>query len=156
MRYGGRWVVAVLIAVGTGVSGCSSATRDTPDDVAPAVVGNADANGVKSVKLTRQAFDRLGIETTGVRESTAATPAASSAAPSGGSTVVPYTAVVYDTTGVAWVYTMPEPLRFLRRKVVVERVGATDATLSEGPAVGTLVVSKGVPELYGAELGVGR
>ena len=61
-----------------------------------------------------------------------------------------------DTTGVTWVYTMPQPLTFIRQKVVLVKVSGPDATLSEGPPVGTAVVTKGVAELYGAELGVGK
>ena len=74
-------------------------------------------------------------------------------------TVVPHSAIVYDPKGVTWVYTVPEPLTYVRAKVVVETVGGskgTEAVLSGGLPVGTTVVTEGVIELYGAELGVGK
>jgi hypothetical protein len=37
----------------------------------------------------------------------------------------------------------------------VDRVDGGTAYLRAGPAVGTMVVTVGVPELYGAEFGVG-
>ena len=37
-----------------------------------------------------------------------------------------------------------------------ERTQGPEATLSAGPQVGTAIVSTGVIELYGAELGVGK
>jgi hypothetical protein len=94
---------------------------------------------VKRVILSQQAVDRLGIRTVAVQANT-----------------VPYSAVIYDTSGTAWVYTMPQPLTFVRQKLEVARVGATDAMFSTGPAAGTVVVVTGAPELLGAELGVGQ
>jgi hypothetical protein len=128
---------------------------------APAVVGDANAAGVRSVKLSRQALDRIGIRTTRVREAGTATP--SPGARSAGGTparkLVPYSAVLYDPKGGTWVYTVPQPLTYIRQKVVVATVrgaGGTEAVLSEGPPAGTTIVSTGVIELYGAELGVGK
>ncbi|MEV1289048.1 hypothetical protein [Micromonospora sp. NPDC049679] len=128
------------------------------------MIGDADANGVKTVKLTRQAFDRLGIEMTPVRDAPGATaapatPPTPGASPGGATSVVPYSAVLYDPSGVTWVYTAPRPLNYVREKVVVTTVGGsggTEAVLSEGPPVGTMIVATGVMELYGAELGVGK
>jgi hypothetical protein len=157
MRRTGRLIVAALITTGLGLTACSAATEHGLDRQAPAVIGDPDASGVRSVTLTRQAYDRLGVETVPVRTSQASGPIArTSPAPGVGlSGLVPYSAVLYDTTGVTWVYTMSQPLRFVRQQVVVERVTAADAILSDGPVAGTPVVSKGVAELYGAELGVG-
>ena len=68
---------------------------------------------------------------------------------------VPYQAVIYDVNGAAWVYTVPEPLVYVRHPVVVDYVDGTRAVLSEGPPSGTAIVTVGVAELYGIEVGVG-
>jgi hypothetical protein len=42
--------------------------------------------------------------------------------------------VIYDAEGVTWVYTMPQPLTYIRQRVTIDRVEAKDAVLSQGPA----------------------
>jgi hypothetical protein len=164
MRQRGGWAVATGIPLLLALLGCSPPTSDAggpPEE--PAVIGKADRNGVKTVKLTRQASDRLGIETVLVRDAPDSTPPNGRRPAQGTSTavrqkVVPYSAVLYDPQGVTWVYAVPRPLTYVRLKVVVETVGGaggTEALLSTGPPAGTTVVSIGVVELYGAELGVG-
>lgn len=66
--------------------------------------------------------------------------------------VVPYSAVYYDAKGTPWVYVNGTPLRFERQRIGVERVVGDVAVLSEGPPVGTLVVTVGAALLYGAEI----
>ncbi|MCI0687439.1 MAG: hypothetical protein L0Y54_09425, partial [Sporichthyaceae bacterium] len=70
--------------------------------------------------------------------------------------VVPYAALFYDAQGKTWVYTNPEPLVFIRQLVVVDRIVADLAIITDGPPLDTLVVTVGVAELYGAEVGVGK
>ena len=65
---------------------------------------------------------------------------------------VPYSAVYYDAKGNAWVYVNTKPLTFERQRIVVDRVVGDMALLSEGPAVGTPVVTVGAALLYGAEI----
>jgi hypothetical protein len=66
--------------------------------------------------------------------------------------VVPYSAIYYDGKGVPWVYVTSKPLVFERQRVVVERVAGDLAVLSEGPPVGTTVVSIGASMLFGTEI----
>lgn len=66
--------------------------------------------------------------------------------------VVPYSAVYYDAKGRAWVYVSLKALAYERRPVSVERVLGNQAILSDGPAIGTPVVSTGAALLYGAEI----
>ena len=78
---------------------------------------------------------------------------------SGGNTpkkVVPYSAVVYDASGDAWLYTNPEPLVFIRHRLAIEHIEGELAVLKDGPAAGTEVVTVGAAELFGAEVGVGH
>ena len=66
--------------------------------------------------------------------------------------VVPYGAVYYDAKGDAWVYVNVKPLAFERQRVAVERVAGNLAVLSDGPSVGTPVVTVGAALLYGTEI----
>jgi hypothetical protein len=66
--------------------------------------------------------------------------------------VVPYGAVYYDGKGAPWVYVNGKPLTFERQRIGVERVTGDLAVLSEGPPVGTSVVTVGAALLYGAEI----
>ena len=66
--------------------------------------------------------------------------------------VVPYGSVYYDGKGAAWVYVNTKPLVFERQRVGVERVVGDLAVLSDGPPVGTPVVTVGAALLYGTEI----
>ncbi len=69
--------------------------------------------------------------------------------------MVPYAALIYDKQGKSWVYTVTEPLTYLRVSVVVKgEVGEDRMILSAGPPAGTEVVTVGATEVYGAELGM--
>ena len=65
--------------------------------------------------------------------------------------VIPYGAILYDTKGQTWTFTNPEPLVFIRHSVTVERISGDKVILTEGPPVGTTVVTVGSAELMGAE-----
>lgn len=66
--------------------------------------------------------------------------------------VVPYSAVYYDAKGGAWTYVNGKPQTYERQKIVVNRIVGDVAVLSEGPPVGTQVVTAGAPLLYGTEI----
>jgi multidrug efflux pump subunit AcrA (membrane-fusion protein) len=66
--------------------------------------------------------------------------------------VVPYGAVYYDAKGAAWIYVNTTPLVFERRRIQLERIVGELAVVSDGPPVGTPVVTVGAAILYGAEL----
>jgi multidrug efflux pump subunit AcrA (membrane-fusion protein) len=70
--------------------------------------------------------------------------------------VVPYSSILYDMYGSAWVYVNAEPRLYVRQRVELEYVLKESAILSRGPAVGTRVVSAGAAELFGTEFGVGK
>jgi multidrug efflux pump subunit AcrA (membrane-fusion protein) len=72
------------------------------------------------------------------------------------SLVVPYSAVVYDMYGGAWVYQNAGPHVYMRQRVELHHVLGDLAVLSRGPAVGAKVVSAGTAELFGTEFGVGK
>jgi hypothetical protein len=129
-----------LPAAGLAPAMAAEAALHTPPAHIQAIAGSP----LKRITLTDKAAKRLDIQTGEVRQD-----------PAGGS-VVPYAAVLYDIAGVAWVYTNPEPLTFVRHRVEVARINGADAYLKDGPPVGTRVVKVGVAQLYGAEKGIGH
>ena len=66
--------------------------------------------------------------------------------------VVPNSAVYYDSNGDAWVYVNNEALVFERQPIVIASIIGDLAVLSDGPAVGTPVVTVGAALLYGTEI----
>lgn len=72
------------------------------------------------------------------------------------SLVVPWSAVVHDIHGGAWVYVQAGAHVYARRRVDVRSVVGEDAVLARGPAPGDKVVVTGVAELFGTEFGVGK
>ena len=70
--------------------------------------------------------------------------------------IVPYSSVLYDVSGNTWVYTNPKPLVFVRHAITVDFIERDIAVLTDGPSVGTKVVSVGAAELLGAETGIGK
>ncbi len=72
------------------------------------------------------------------------------------SLIVPWSAVVHDVNGGAWVYECLGPQSYVRRRVQVRHVDGPRAVLASGPAVGTNVVTQGVAELFGKEMGFGK
>lgn len=70
--------------------------------------------------------------------------------------IVPWSAIFHDANGDAWLYEQSAPQTFVRRRVLLKRVDATEAILDAGPRVGTEVVTVGAAELFGAEFGNGK
>lgn len=136
-------VAALVVVVGLAANSDSETSGDAAAD-GPARVEAVRGTSLSRVRLSEDAARRTGIETTAVRR-----------AP-GGATAVPYSAIIYEAAGQAWVYTAPEPLAFVRSAVEVETVEGDRALLSSGPPPGTVVVSVGAAELFGEELGVGK
>jgi hypothetical protein len=112
----------------------------------PAKVDSTDVKGIMRVTLDARAAERIGLETTPLREEQVTIAGASVTR-----SVIPYGAVMYDTKGETWTFTNPQPLVFVRQSIVVENVKGDRAILSEGPPVGTIVVTVGATELMGAE-----
>jgi hypothetical protein len=174
MRGSGRWIVVVPMLAGLQVSGCHGKSHGSAH-AAPAHVEKIEGTDLKKVTLTAKAAERLGIETSSVNAYVTQGGAIATAGDSGGATlqgdprtramrsatagsrtVVPYAAVLYDSNGDAWVYTNPEPLVFVRHRIKIDYISGDRAVLSEGPAVGTAVVTLGAAELFGTEFEVGH
>jgi hypothetical protein len=98
------------------------------------------------VTLTEKAIERIGLQTSTVIV----------AHHSQVQLVVPYSSIIYDSNGQAWVYTSPGPRTFVRHKIDVDYIKGDSVFLKEGPPVGTIIATVGVAELYGAEFKIGH
>ena len=115
----------------------------------PAKIESVLGTQFKQVILTVKAKERLGIETSPVRQEWMI---------QSGSVrnVVPYASVLYGLQGETWLYVNPEPLTFMRKTITIDYIDADLAVLSDGPPPGTEAVTVGVAELYGIDTGVGK
>lgn len=144
------WLIAAVVALGV-IALAGLALRWSASEVAPAAektspskLESIDGSTLKRILLTEQAAQRIGLTTAAIQRGQA------------GKTTIPYSALVYDRTGQTWAYTQTKPLVYVREKVSVDTITGDQVILAFGPAVGTPVVTVGVAELYGAELGVGK
>lgn len=135
-------LLAALAFVALMVAACGQGTAEAAQPDHPATVEHMAGSDLASVTLTPEAAERIGLATAAVAED-------------GAALTIPYSAVLYDEAGGAWVYTNPEGLTFVRAKVAIVSIDGDTARLSDGPAAGTTVATVGVAELFGAEMGVG-
>jgi CzcA family heavy metal efflux pump len=145
MRQSNRWLAVILIMVCLQLAACAqtSASSDTLDTTGgPARLVPVAGTKLSRVILTAQAARRLGIETAPVRDLHI---------DGAIHKVVPYSALLYDQRGQSWVYTNPAPLTYIRGLITVDHIDGGLVILSQGPPVGTEVVTVGAPELFGAE-----
>ena len=143
-----KWSLMAVVLVA--VSGLSAAcSEDKVEEVVESAASAKTVDGVVRITVSERAFERLGIKSTAVASAppTAAQRTISSA--------VPYSAVMYTSTGETFVYTSTEPRVFVHVPIAVVQIGGATAFLSQGPPVGTNVVTVGAPELYGVESGLG-
>ncbi len=70
--------------------------------------------------------------------------------------VVPFSAVVFDALGGAWIYAEKAEHAYERRRVDIMRIEDDGAILAQGPAASTRIVRTGASELFGVEFGVGK
>ncbi len=142
-----RWIIVALLLIVLPLAAC---TRGESEESAaggeePAKIEPVEGTDLSRITLTTKAAERIDVQTTVVRSEEGAETTM---------TVMPYSALVYDTEGRAWAYTSSDPLTFVRAPLTVERIEGDDVFLREGPPAGTAVVTVGAAELYGTELGV--
>jgi hypothetical protein len=129
----------VLVVAGS-LSACKEVEEESSAGYEPTklheIKGNED---LKRVTFTKEAANRIGLETARVRYD-------------GGRKDVPYAALIYDPEGKTYVYTSRKPLSYLRQEVQVDDVDGDHALLSKGPPAGTEVVTVGAAQVHGAEL----
>jgi hypothetical protein len=142
MRALHRSIPLVVVASALLLGGCGQAATEKAEP-GPAIVEPIDGSSLSRLTLTDEAAERIGIETAAVTTGSA------------GRILVPTKTVLYDENGQAWVYTNPEGNVFLRAEITVVGTDGDETVLSAGPPADTRVVTVGVAELWGTELGVG-
>jgi hypothetical protein len=147
---GARWTVAaVVVAGGTALLVYQGIARSSPSSTAVggehALVRPVGGTSVARVTLSANAIKRLDLQTV---------PARIARVQGKRRVVVPYGAVLYDASGRTWVYASATPRTFLRHRVAVDSIDGDRAVLASGASAGMRVVTVGVQELWGAELGI--
>ena len=145
MKYQKTIFFFILVICGLVLSACGN-NPTSAEKVEPITLEKIDDTRNRLI-LTERAAERLDIQTVPVGETTM---------DEGTYLVVPYSAIIYDLTGGVWVYVNPAPLTYHREQVSVETIDGESVLLKDGPSVGTMVVTIGVPELYGSDTGVGK
>ena len=147
MRHRLRWsAVALLCAAAVAGAGCGQPGGKAAVPSYAAAAEPIAGTNLKQVTVSREAAERLGIQTAEVREQLVGNLRR---------TTIPYAAVLYDARGDAWAFVRTEDLVFVRAAIAVDFIEGDVAVLSDGPPPGTPVVTTGVAELYGVETGVG-
>ena len=149
MQHINRWMmVIVLILAALNVAACSeTSAANAPTKIQPAQVEKIEGTELNRVTLTEKAVQRLNLQTAPVSEEQV---------DGAQQLAVPYSAVIYDLEGKTWIYISSAPLTYVREPITVDHIEGDMAFLAEGPAAGTEVVTVGVPELYGADTGIGK
>ena len=135
----------VLIASVVSLSACGEASTgydyETASHRVPAKLEPIKGTEVQRVIFDAEAAKRVGLKTAPIRQD-------------GQETVMPYDAVIYGADGKAYAYTAPEPLTYVRQEISIDHVAGDSVVLSDGPPVGTEVVTVGTAEVYGTEFEV--
>lgn len=147
MKHVNRWLVAVLLILAAlHLTACTQATVEATK-TEPALVEPIEGTELNRLTLTEKAVERLDIQTDVVREEQVNGEQRM---------VIPYGAVLYDLNGGTWAYTSPESRVYVRQPITVEYIEDDMVVLTDGPPLGTAVVTVGAAELYGADTGIGK
>jgi hypothetical protein len=146
MRRSTRRITALsaLAALALPLGGCAKVKTEEQQGEKAARVEKIGDTGQSKVILLEEAAKRLGIETGQVSELDAH------------HETVPYSSVIYDAEGHAWVFTAPENLSFVKAPIAIDRIEGDKVILTDGPPPGTPVVTQGAEELFGVEDGIGE
>jgi len=136
----------VLIAGVVSLSACSGEASsgydyETATHHEPAELEPIKGTDVQRVKFDAVSAKRVGLKTAQIRQD-------------GRKEIMPYAALIYDAEGKTYAYTAPEPLTYVRQEIEIDHYDGDSVVLSDGPPVGTEVVTVGVDEVYGTEFEV--
>ena len=140
-----KFIVVLLALSCIQILACRS-NQEKHEAEHPAIVEDIEGSDLSKITLTERAAKRIGLQTAKVTEVNQ----------SPKKLVVPYSSIIYDFNGQAWVYTSPEERTFVRHKIDIDHIQGNNVFLNDGPAEGTVVATVGVAELYGAEFKVGH
>ena len=149
------WTIAVaLLATGSLLSAtmASFGKEDGAEHDDNVQVEDTSGTDAKTLIFTEAAMSHIDIQTAPVKE----IDASHEGKDIGRRLTVPHSAVIYDAEGESWVYVSSAPDTFLRKRVAIDFMDDDHIFLSTGVTAGEDVVTVGVPELRGAEFGVGE
>lgn len=126
-----------LLAAGLALTGCEGVASNVVD-YQPYELEPVEGTDFQRVRLGAETAAKIDLQTAEVRAD-------------GQQTTIPHAALIYNPEGDAFVYTMPEPLTYVRAPVEVGRAVGDRALLVGGPAAGTVVVTVGAAELLATE-----
>jgi len=150
MRHTYPLAIAALAVAGLQFAGCQRESSSYKK-VEPAHVEHVEGSDISRLTLTEKAMERLDVQTAPLAEAEVGEEGSKQAR-----SVVPYSAIMYVPDGKTFVYTSPQPRTFVRQAVNVDYIEGDSAVLNEGPPAGTQIVTVGVAELFGTEIGVGH
>ena len=142
MRNGTVAAAGAILLAALALGACGTAEESAPADP-PIQIEEIPGSEISQITLSESAAVRLDIQTARVESS-------------GDQFVVPSASVIIDPEGVYWVYTNPDSNVFVRERIEPVFEEGLRAYFESGPEVGMSVVIVGVPELYGAEVGIGK
>ena len=149
------WTIAIaLLATGLLLSAtmASFGEEDEAEHDDNVQVEDTPGTDAKTLIFTEAALSHLDVQTAPVKE----IEASREGKDVGRRIAVPHSALIYDAEGEPWVYVSSAPDTFLRKHVAIDFMDDDHIFLSTGVAAGETVVTVGVPELRGAEFGVGE
>jgi hypothetical protein len=115
-------------------------------------VEDTPGTDAKTLIFTEEALAHLDVKTEPVRELQATRRGEGV----GRRLAIPHSAMSYDAEGHPWVYVKGDRDSFLRKSVAIDFMDADYIYLAGGLEAGEEVVTVGVPEMQGAEFGVGE
>jgi len=142
MKYINALIVLVLLSGSLLLSACAPATVPEEEEFKPVTLEPIAGTDLNRLTLTEKAAERLGLETV---------PVVAQQVDGVDQLAIPYAALLYDSSGQAWVYVNESPLVFVRQTITVDSIEGDQVILSEGPEAGTNVVTLGATELFGSE-----
>ena len=122
---------------------CAKTSTTEEEHNRGATVDTVAGSDVSSVTLTELAEKRIDLKTAAVEQAA-------------GGMKIPYAALLYDPEGNTWAFVKTGDRTFQREPVTVDHIEGDTAFLTNGPKAGTVIVTTGATELYGAEQGVGE
>lgn len=149
------WTIAIaLLATGLLLSAtmASFGEEDEAEHDDNVQVEDTPGTDAKTLIFTEAAMSHLDVQTAPVKE----IEASREGKDVGRRLAVPHSALIYDAEGEPWVYVSSAPDTFLRKHVAIDFMDDDHIFLTTGVTAGENVVTVGVPELRGAEFGVGE
>ena len=149
------WTIAIaLLATGLLLSAtmASFGEDDEAEHDDNVQVEDTPGTDAKTLIFTEAAMSHLDVQTAPVKE----IEASREGKDVGRRLAVPHSALIYDAEGEPWVYVSSAPDTFLRKHVAIDFMDDDHIFLTTGVTAGEDVVTVGVPELRGAEFGVGE